>query len=221
MNFMRFKLNHNHCLGSSNCSFNGEQGFFAVCLFLAKVSLWWHGPAHMNALKTILVVEDDPNDQHFILQAFRTNGVTGPIHAVNNGLEAIAYLMGEGAYADRTRFAYPSFIITDLKMPKADGFTVLEHLKHNPDWAIIPVVILSGSTDPDDIRTSYLMGASCYHAKPQGYTELRQLLKILYDYWMTCQIPDVDVTGKMLSTKSSSKLGERFPHLIKGAQERI
>jgi len=160
---------------------------------------------------TILIVDDDANDQSFIEMAFRANGVTGPIHAVSSGNQAIAYLMGEGIYADRTQFAYPTFIMTDLKMPDGDGFEVLQHIKSNPAWAAIPAVVLSGSADPDDIRTAYLLGASTYHTKPASFEELRAQLKILHDYWMTCQIPEVDLTGKQLRTDADGKLGERFP----------
>lgn len=169
---------------------------------------------------TILVVEDDPNDQALIERAFRSNGVTGPIHVLGNGLEAIAYLMGEGPFTDRSKFAYPTFIITDLKMPGADGFEVLQHLKSNPAWAIIPTVVLSASNDPDDIRTSYLLGASSYHVKPTGFEELCQQLRILHDYWMTCQVPQVDVTGKQVITDCAGKLGERFPQPHQSAQSR-
>src|SRR3954463_6532049 len=104
---------------------------------------------------TILVVEDDPNDQFLIEHAFRKIGVTDPIQITCDGAEAIAYMMGEGKYADRQKFAYPTFIITDLKMPRADGFAVLEFLKANPEWAIIPTIVLSASTDLDDIKKSY------------------------------------------------------------------
>ena len=86
---------------------------------------------------TILVVEDDKNDQALIERAFRKLGVTDPIQIVDDGLEAIAYMMGDGKYSDRNTFAYPTFIITDLKMPRADGFAVLEFLKGNPQWAVV------------------------------------------------------------------------------------
>ncbi|MDB6131603.1 MAG: CheY-like response regulator receiver domain protein, partial [Verrucomicrobiales bacterium] len=64
-----------------------------------------------------MVVDDDPNDLILIQRAFRAIGVTEPIHTISGGLEAIAYMMGEGKYADRDTFAYPTFITTDLKMP--------------------------------------------------------------------------------------------------------
>jgi CheY-like chemotaxis protein len=160
---------------------------------------------------TILVVDDDPNDLFLIERAFRAIGVKGPIHTVIGGLEALAYIMGEGEFVDRDVYAYPTFIMTDLKMPGADGFAVLEHLKKNPEWAVIPTVVFSSSNDRDDIKKSYMLGASSYHVKPNSSAELRRQLKVLHDYWMTCEVPEVDRTGRQLHTESHGKLGERFP----------
>ena len=159
---------------------------------------------------TILVVDDDPNDLIFIERAFRAIGVKDPIHTINGGLEAIAYMMGEGRYSDRRLFAYPTFITTDLKMPGADGFAVLEHLKNNPEWAVIPTVVLTASRDLDDIKKAYMLGASSYHVKPSSPEALRQQLKVLHDYWITCEVPEVDSTGRQVRTDSEGKLGERF-----------
>jgi CheY-like chemotaxis protein len=159
---------------------------------------------------TILVIDDDPNDLIFIERAFRAIGVKDPIHTLSGGLEAIAYMMGEGKYSDRRVFAYPTFITTDLKMPGADGFAVLEHLKNNPEWAVIPTVVLTSSRDLDDIKKAYMLGASSYHVKPGSPAELRRQLTVLHDYWVTCEVPEVDVTGRQVSTDSKGKLGERF-----------
>jgi len=158
-----------------------------------------------------MVVEDDPNDQFLIVQAFKKIGVTDPIQIVGGGAEAIAYMMGEGKFSDRQKYAYPTFIITDLKMPKGDGFTVLEFLKGNPQWKVIPTIVLSASSDPDDIKKSYMLGASSYHVKPQSHEELKNHLAVINAYWMSCQVPEVDSTGKQLITDSAGKLGERFP----------
>jgi CheY-like chemotaxis protein len=159
---------------------------------------------------TILVVDDDPNDLHLTEHALRHSGVTAPIHLCHDGLEAIAYMMGEGQYADREKYAYPTFIITDLKMPGADGFAVLEHLRGNPEWAVIPTVVFSGSKDLDDIKKSYMLGASSYHVKPESLAALRRQMKVLHEYWLTCEVPAVDTTGRQLATDSKGKLGERF-----------
>ena len=159
---------------------------------------------------TILVIDDNPDDQMFITKAFRRNGVTNPIHCVESGDEAIAYLKGEGKYTDRFRFAYPSFITTDLKMACGDGLLVLEHLRTKPDWAVIPTAVLSGSRDLDDIKTAYNLGASSYHIKPVATDDLNNLVRILYDYWMTCEVLQVDSSGKQLPTVSSGKMSERY-----------
>ena len=165
---------------------------------------------------TILVVDDDRNDLVFIERAFRSIGVKDPIHTINGGLEAIAYMMGEGQFSDRSVYAYPTFITTDLKMPGADGFAVLEHLRNNPEWAVIPTVVLTSSCDLDDIKKAYMLGASSYHVKPDSPDLLRQLLKVLHDYWLTCEVPEVDSTGRQLPTNSVGKLGERFAQSLPG-----
>lgn len=159
---------------------------------------------------TILVVDDDPNDLLLIKAAFKAAGVTSKIQTVEGGREAIAYLKGEGEYADRDAYGYPDFVLSDLKMPGLDGFGVLEYLRNNPESAIVPTVIFSGSQDNDDIKKAYALGASSYHVKPSGPGELRTLVKVLHDYWMLCEAPEVDVDGKQLDTDSAHKLGERF-----------
>jgi CheY-like chemotaxis protein len=159
---------------------------------------------------TILVVDDDTNDLFLLQAAFKAAGVTSKVQTAESGHEAVAYLKGEGKYADRSVYGYPDFVLTDLKMPGLDGFAVLEYLKKNPESAIVPTVILSGSQDNDDIKKAYLLGASSYHVKPSAPGELRMLVKVLHDYWMLCEAPAVDVDGKQVATNSTHKLGERF-----------
>jgi CheY-like chemotaxis protein len=167
-----------------------------------------------NATFTILVVDDDENDQLMIRRTFQKISNVATIQAAHDGEEAIAYMMGEGKFSDREKFEYPSFIMTDLKMPRADGFAVLQFLKTNPMWRIIPAVVLSASRDLDDIKKSYMLGASSYHVKPSDPVALHQMLELLYQYWMSCEVPQVDATGKQVQTDSVGKLGERFPQSI-------
>lgn len=159
---------------------------------------------------TILVVDDDPNDQYLIRRALKKNAIAEMIQVVSSGAEAVSYLKGEGKFSDRAKFQYPSFVITDLKMSPGDGFSVLEHLKNRPERAVIPTVVLSASADSDDIKKSYMLGASAYLVKPNSSQELLELLTTLYKFWVTCEIPEVDATGKRLMTHSRGKLGERF-----------
>jgi CheY-like chemotaxis protein len=163
---------------------------------------------------TIMVVDDNEDDLFFIERAFRTIGVKDTIHLIKSGTEAIAYMMGEGKFSDRKLYAYPTFIMTDLKMPGGDGFAVLEHLLKNPEWAVIPTVVLTSSRDLDDIKKAYRLGASSYHLKPNSPEALRQLLKVLHDYWMSCEVPVVDSTGRQLMTNGTGKLGERFAQVL-------
>jgi len=163
---------------------------------------------------TILIADDDPNDLMFIQGAFRAVGATSQIRTVDGGVEAIAYLKGEGKYSDRSAFAYPDFLIIDLKMPEVDGFGVLEFLKRNLKAPQILSVMLSGSVDDDDIRKSYWLGASAYHLKPSSPAELRILVKALHDYWMLCEFPDSNRTDTAQdSADSLHKLGARFINL--------
>ena len=106
-------------------------------------------------------------------------------------------------------------------MPGADGFAVLEHLKGNPAWAVIPTVILSGSVDPDDVRTAYLLGANSYQVKRANFDDLCNQMKILHDFWMSCSVPEVDTSGKQVRTLSRGKLGERFPQPVAEVQARV
>ena len=160
----------------------------------------------MSRNQTILVVEDDPNDQFFIVEGFRLNGAENPIRLADGGLQAVAYLRGEGEYRDRSRFAFPMFILTDLNMPRGDGFQLLDYLQRNPGG--IPPVVLSGSGDVDDVLKAYQLGAGCYLQKPASFFELRKQLRTVYEHWMQCKMPELDREGRRVLTKSAGKLGE-------------
>ena len=162
---------------------------------------------------TILVVDDNPDDQLLIKHTLKKIGVTDPIHVLSDGAEAIEYMMGEGKFSDRSKYSYPTFIITDLKMPRRDGFAVLEFLKTNPEWAVIPTIVFSASADLDDIKKAFMLGASSYHVKPRTHGALMHQMLVLHAYWMTCEVPEVDATGRQLRTESEGKLGERFPQV--------
>jgi CheY-like chemotaxis protein len=159
---------------------------------------------------TILLIDDDPDDLAILQSTFL--GLDSPLklQTAGGGEEALAYLKGDGKYSDRTVYGYPDFVISDLKMPGIDGFTVLEYLKKHPDYSIIPTVILSGSVDRDDIRKAYMLGASSYHVKPTSLTPLRVLVRAIHDYWMLCEAPEVGSDGRIQATHGTHKLSERF-----------
>ena len=160
---------------------------------------------------TILVVEDDPNDRILFQRAIEASGVSAEFRLLTCGEEAIAYLKGERPFEDRARHQYPSILISDLKMPRGDGFSILAFLKSTPQSPIILKVVLSGSGDSDDIKKAYIMGATAFFIKPLQYDALARILRLLVDFWLLCEAPQVDEAGRLLSTESAGKLGERFP----------
>lgn len=159
---------------------------------------------------TILIAEDEPDDAFLLQRAFRANEITDPIHIVSNGAEAIAYLRGEGKYGDRAVYQFPSFIISDLKMPRQDGFAILEALRSKPEWSVVPMIILSGSADENDIERAYMLCAKAYLVKPASFEELRLLIKKFHDFWSICETPRVNKDGEKLPTNGDGKIGEIY-----------
>jgi CheY-like chemotaxis protein len=158
----------------------------------------------------LLIVDDDENDRFMIEQAFLKLNVGYRIQPLTCAGEALALFKGEGIYADRKTHPFPSFILTDLKMPGGDGFEILSYLKQHPEILIVPVVMLSGSDDPDDVRQAYQLGASSFIVKPHGIYGLEGIVQKLHYYWSECEVPRVDDFGHAIVTNSDGKIGERF-----------
>lgn len=159
---------------------------------------------------TILIAEDEPNDRQMMELAMEAAGIGAPLQFVPNGNEAIRYLKGEGEYADRSRYAFPGFLISDLKMPQGTGFVLLEFLRRHPDTCVVPTLIFSASSDQDDVYKAYRLGAHAYLKKPTAFTDLVRLTRLFYDFWCECEVPDIDSRGHFLPTPSQGKLGETY-----------
>jgi CheY-like chemotaxis protein len=143
----------------------------------------------MKECLLILSAEDDPNDVIFIKRAFTKNGSVNPIHACSNAADAIAYLEGAGRYADRSRFPVPSLLITDIKMPGSDGFELLAWLRSNPECRLIPAIVLSASSQEEDIRRAYELGANAFIKKPSDFNELTRTIGLMAEFWEICEKP--------------------------------
>jgi CheY-like chemotaxis protein len=132
-----------------------------------------------------LLVEDDDNDAFLVRQGFRC---TGDCHLsiVENGEQAIHYLQGKGIYSDREQYPLPQVILLDLKMPRINGFEFLEWLRSKgpTDLRMTPVVIMSSSDEPKDVKRAYELGANSYLVKPVGWVEFRKRMEALNIYWV-------------------------------------
>ena len=139
----------------------------------------------------ILLIEDDENDIFFVKQATEGGASRHTLHAVRHGEEAVRYLCGEGEYSDRRRFPWPNVILTDLKMPRMNGFEFLQWLRKNPQCSVIPAMVYSSSHLEKDVREAYRVGANAYIAKPPALKEMTNLLHLIYDFWSRCECPPV------------------------------
>jgi CheY-like chemotaxis protein len=131
----------------------------------------------------ILLVEDEENDATLLQRAFRKNDIPNSIHWVKDGMQALAYLRGEGEYADRSRFPFPSVIMLDLKMPRMGGLEFLKWIRDNPDYQVIPTIVMSSSQEDPDIQKAYALGANTYMLKPPDFDRLMKMVKTTHDYW--------------------------------------
>ena len=145
----------------------------------------------MDAVFPILIAEDDENDVIILERALRQAGFTNPFHVCRDGTEVVAYFRREGEFADRVRFPFPRLLITDLKMPKMDGLQVLKWLYEHPECNVIPRIVLTASQQISDIQQAYKWGANSYLAKPGSYQRLIQMLKLLFEYWEMCEMPQL------------------------------
>lgn len=132
---------------------------------------------------TILLVEDEENDATLLKMAFTKNGIPNPVQWAKDGVEAIAYLNGEGEYADRERHPFPEVLILDLKMPRMSGLELLEWIRHHPEFRVIPTIIMSSSRQDPDIEKAYNLGANTYMIKPTSFNELAKMVKATHEYW--------------------------------------
>lgn len=141
----------------------------------------------MNATKTFLHVEDDPNDVEFVQNAFKQFPVTLNLQSVRDGVFAKHYMEGHGKYADRALYPLPDVILLDLKMPRLDGFEFLTWLRTQAPAAqrLIPVVVMSSSGIGEDVQRAYSLGANSYLVKPVDFSKFHECVNTLAVYWTT------------------------------------
>lgn len=136
----------------------------------------------------ILLVDDNRMDIELALDAFREARLSNRIEVAGGGRQALDYLLGAGAYADRAAYPLPDLILLDLKMPGIDGFEVLRQAKATPLVKRIPVIILTSSHEEGDRAMSYDIGANSYLVKPVSFEGFLSVIRKIEDYWLTLNI---------------------------------
>lgn len=139
--------------------------------------------------KTILLVEDNPDDQALTLRALKKNNITNEVIVASDGVEALDYLFGTGRHADRDTRDLPELVLLDLKLPKVDGLEVLRRLRADPRTRLLPIVILTSSKEERDLVNGYSLGANSYVRKPVDFTEFMEAVRQLGLYWLLLNEP--------------------------------
>lgn len=138
----------------------------------------------MNTEKVILLVEDNPDDEELTIRSLRKANIANEIAVVRDGSEALDYLFCTGAYAGRDASKLPAVVLLDLKLPKITGIEVLQYLRANPRTCLIPVVVLTSSTEDEDMLDSYESGANSYVRKPVDFNSFADAVTQLGIYWL-------------------------------------
>jgi CheY-like chemotaxis protein len=137
----------------------------------------------MNS-RSILLVEDNPSDVGLTRRAFEKNHITNELIVVEDGQEALDYLLGAGRYAERDLTRMPAVILLDLKLPRVDGLEVLRKIRGNERTRRLPVVILTSSKEEQDVAVSYDLGVNSYIRKPVDFHQFAEAMNHLGLYWL-------------------------------------
>lgn len=139
--------------------------------------------------KLILVVEDNPDHLELTVLTLEEHGVTAEIAVAHDGAEALDFLFGQGPHAGRDTQKQPTVIMLDLKLPKLSGLDVLRAVRANPLTALVPVVMLTSSSEQSDILACYQSGANSFIRKPVDFIAFTEKLDCLQAYWLNVNEP--------------------------------
>jgi two-component system response regulator len=137
----------------------------------------------------ILLVEDNPDDEVLTLRAFRKNNISNEIVVARDGVEALDYLFATGDHAGRDRADTPQVVLLDLKLPKLSGLDVLRRMRAEPITKLLPVIILTTSSEESDVLSGYELGANSYIRKPVDFTQFVESVRQLGLYWLVLNQP--------------------------------
>ena len=137
-----------------------------------------------NKKVDILIIEDNPNDAELTIRALKDKNVSNNIIVLEDGQEALDYLFCKKKYKDRNFNNKPKVILLDLKLPKVNGLEVLKELKSKDQTKTIPVVMLTSSTEENDLVESYKLGVNSYLVKPVDFNKFSESIENLGFYWI-------------------------------------
>jgi len=132
----------------------------------------------------ILLVEDNPDDEELTIRALKKNNILNPVVVAHDGVEALDYLFGTGAYAGRDLSVMPHLTLLDLNLPRVGGLEVLKRMREDERTKYIAVVVLTSSKEDEDVIRSYSFGANSYVRKPVVFGEFTEAVKTLGLYWL-------------------------------------
>lgn len=138
----------------------------------------------MKTNHSILLVEDNPDDEALTIRALRKNNITNELVIARDGAEALDYLFGTGKYEGRDTSVTPQVTLLDLKLPKIDGLEVLKRLREDERTELLPVVILTSSNEEQDLLKGYRFGANSYIRKPVNFDQFIEAVRQLGLYWL-------------------------------------
>jgi len=139
--------------------------------------------------KMILLVEDNPDDEALTMRALKASKLANEIVITRDGNEALEFMFGTGKYEGRDLSHMPAVVLLDLKLPKVSGLEVLERLRADPRTKITPVVVLTSSSEDEDMLRSYRLGANSYVRKPVVFGKFADAVSQLGLYWMLLNQP--------------------------------
>ena len=137
----------------------------------------------MNS-KQILLVEDNPDDVKLTLRALERSRIANEVVVAQDGVEAIEYLSGTGKFAGRNSDVLPQVVLLDLKMPRMDGLEFLQRIRAEEKTRLLPVVVLTTSSEDRDRIESYKLGANSYVRKPVDFNQFADAVQNLGLYWL-------------------------------------